>query len=90
MYDHIVVITHMYTTITAISLQSLFAICVSSCHATASISLSSSLSINQVVNTTRESFSFRHVAKAFMLLSWMIPIFGVCIPFVIHKFSTIL
>lgn len=89
-YDHIVVSIHIYTTITAISLQSLFAICVNSCHATASISLSSSLFINHVVNTTRESLSLRHVAKAFILLSWIIQIFGVFNHLDIHRFSTML
>ena len=89
-YDHIVVSIHIYTTITAMSLQSLFAICVNSCQATASISLSSSLFINHVVNTTRESFSLRHVAKAFILLSWIIQILGVLNHFDMHRFSTML
>ena len=74
--EPIVLINPIYTTITAISLQSLFNMCVNSCQATASISFVSSLSISQVVNTIRESFSDRHVAKAFILLSWIIPIFG--------------
>lgn len=90
MYDHIVDIIHIYTTTTAMSLQSLLAICVSSCHATASISRSCNLSISHVVNTTQESFSFHHVANAFILESWIIHIFGVVIHCDIHRFSTML
>lgn len=90
MYDHMVDIIHIYTTITAMSLQSLFAICVSSCHATASISRSCNLSISHVVNTTQESFSLHHVAKAFILESWIIPILGVFIHCDMHRFSTML
>jgi len=90
MYAPIVVSIQIYTTIIAMSLQSLFNICVNSCPATASISLSFNFSINHDVNTIRESFWLHHVAKAFILLSWMIQIFGVGIHFVIHRFSTML
>ena len=90
MYDHTVEIIQIYTTITAMSLQSLLAICVSSCHATASISLLSKFCNSHEVKAIHESFCLHHVAKAFIHDSFIIAIFGICSHLEIHKFSTIL
>jgi hypothetical protein len=73
-----------------IVLTSPFIIWVNSCQATASISFLSNFSINHFENTTQEFFSLQPVAKAFILPSSIIPIFGIGKPLLIQRFSTIL
>lgn len=87
---HNVHIIHTKTTIIIIISESLFMMCVNSCHATASISDLFSLFINHLENTIHQFFVFHHVANAFRLSSSIIHIFGVCSHLEIHKFSIIL
>lgn len=84
---------HMIPTnviMTAISNTSLFMMCVSSCHATASSSFVFSLFMSHLENTIRAFFCCRHVANAFILSSSITHICGVGSHLEIHRFSTIL
>jgi hypothetical protein len=81
---------HTKTTIIIIIKESLFKICVNSCHATASISDLFNLFKSHLEKTIRPFFTFHQVANAFKLLSSIIHIFGVASHLEIHKFSTIL
>ncbi|OQB40929.1 MAG: hypothetical protein BWY04_01144 [candidate division CPR1 bacterium ADurb.Bin160] len=64
--------------------------CVSSCHATASISDLFNLFKIHLEKTIHQFLTFHQVAKAFKLSSSIIHIFGVASHLEIHKFSTIL
>ena len=88
--SHTVDIIHTNVMITAINNTSLFIICVSSCHATASSSFLSSLFISHLENTIRAFFCCRHVANAFILSSSITHICGIGSHLDIHRFSTIL
>ena len=87
---HTIDTAHTKTYATYINKESLFIRCVSSCHATASISFLFKFCNNPLVKATHESSCFRHVAKAFIPCSSIIAILGIGSHFVIHKFSTIL
>ena len=62
----------------------------SSCHATASISLLSNFSNSHEVKAIRESFCLRHVANAFIHDSCIMAILGIGSHFEMQRFSTIL
>lgn len=70
--------------------QSLFMICVSSWAATASISRFLSLCVIPLENTIHDLFGFHPTAKAFMLSSSNMPIFGGGNHREMQRFSTML
>ena len=83
-------IAHMKHIIVTISNQSLFTICVNSCHATASISALFIFSSIHLEKTIHDFLIFHHTANAFILESSSIQILGIGNHLDIQRFSTIL